>query len=384
MYGQVPSWKVTPTGLEHRLIFPSGVIFMANSKPMEPGNYLGAFYDSSGVDVCIGKSIFTNTGDTMIVYGSDSPVPPPNGISNGEPIILKVWDKNLNCVYFNANVSFSSGKGEFQAEESSVVSAIFVQTTSVKYYYDRFCFTSAEMPGITIPEISPGFNQITFVASPAGLSIDQLTGKIDLASSEKGNYIIKVVGDECVLQNTIEMSIVSEFSDDDNILSQELACNEDSLYLNVGEEYFTGGIAPFSYLIEDVYGVSTSTSQVVDLQLVKGEYILRIEDASSCYHTVSISVSTEDDCGPIPTDFIDSIDEANERNVLTPLLTGERSSIEIGCGGFKVFNRFGQLEYESDETTSWNGRNQNEIVLPTGQFVIFCGEERWGEVTIVR
>lgn len=100
-------WTVVPTGENHTIILPKNMPSDIAGTPLQTGDWIGVFYDSSGVSKCGGYAEWKIDSSTAIAaFGNDGSLPTKNGFNPGEIFKVKVWKKSVNQV-FNASVQYA-------------------------------------------------------------------------------------------------------------------------------------------------------------------------------------------------------------------------------------------------------------------------------------
>jgi hypothetical protein len=87
-----PPWSYYNTGRNHTCIIPLSSGPVVDGTPLVAGDYVGAFYDSSGVLACAGYECWTGTGNIAVaLFGDDVTTDARDGLANGEEIHWKIW-----------------------------------------------------------------------------------------------------------------------------------------------------------------------------------------------------------------------------------------------------------------------------------------------------
>ncbi|MCF8373341.1 MAG: T9SS type A sorting domain-containing protein [Bacteroidales bacterium] len=86
--GTAFNWTAPNTGANHTIFIPDAQI---NGTSLNPGDYVGVFFDQSGVLVCGGYVEWTGVsgGTAVTAWGAESGM--DNGFQDGETFIWKVW-----------------------------------------------------------------------------------------------------------------------------------------------------------------------------------------------------------------------------------------------------------------------------------------------------
>ncbi|MBN1967846.1 MAG: PKD domain-containing protein [Candidatus Delongbacteria bacterium] len=91
-----PNWEYVVTGNDHTINLNAGVICSYPGLTIEQSDYIGAFYDKSGVEQCAGyKKINIGLNNVIAVFGAES-AGVDNGFEEDERISWKLWKRNSN------------------------------------------------------------------------------------------------------------------------------------------------------------------------------------------------------------------------------------------------------------------------------------------------
>jgi hypothetical protein len=90
-----PPWKYTNTGLSHTVIVPTSANIGVDGVKLFDGDYLGVFYDSSGVLKCGGYEQWKGAdGIAVAAFGDDPTTPGKDGFAQGEIFKWKIFSGN--------------------------------------------------------------------------------------------------------------------------------------------------------------------------------------------------------------------------------------------------------------------------------------------------
>ncbi len=106
-----PGWITFPTNYTHKIIVHASPDHIVNGKPLEPGDYIGVFYDSAytgSLSSCGGFIEWTGFTDTLFAYGDDpQSTTVVEGFNVGDEFVWKIWDESEEEA-FKANVDYST------------------------------------------------------------------------------------------------------------------------------------------------------------------------------------------------------------------------------------------------------------------------------------
>jgi len=119
-----PNWYYTNTGVNHNILIPLNINPNINGSPLSNGDYIGVFYDSSGVLRCTGYSIWTGTGNIVVTAWGDDQTSGgvKEGFASGELIKWMIWRKS-DAKTFRAYATYQSG-GLFSNDSTFAVNGL--------------------------------------------------------------------------------------------------------------------------------------------------------------------------------------------------------------------------------------------------------------------
>ena len=91
-----PGWEFTVTPSSHIFSIPESAWPVINSNPIEPGDYIGVFYDDNGVQKCGGAIAWPAEGGTVLfAYGDDAITGVKDGFDYQEPIQWRLYSQSM-------------------------------------------------------------------------------------------------------------------------------------------------------------------------------------------------------------------------------------------------------------------------------------------------
>lgn len=113
---QLPySWQFIYGSSNHIYIVMETASLQINGNPIETGDYIGAFYDSSGVMKCAGYVENTGLANNIAVWADDGLTPNKDGFINGELVNWRFWDTSegeeyaVTIIAYDPSPWFSDG-----------------------------------------------------------------------------------------------------------------------------------------------------------------------------------------------------------------------------------------------------------------------------------
>jgi hypothetical protein len=108
-WGQNPDpWHVIQTGSNHTIFIKASVNPSVNGDLLQPGDFIGVFYDSAGTGklACGGYTYWSGENKFITAYGKDGSNP---GFKHGEQFLYKIWKHTTKCTIDNVTVSYATG-----------------------------------------------------------------------------------------------------------------------------------------------------------------------------------------------------------------------------------------------------------------------------------
>ncbi|GJQ64226.1 MAG: hypothetical protein SCALA702_32790 [Melioribacteraceae bacterium] len=119
-------WEFDNTGTNHTISVPSSVAPTIKGAAIQPGDLIGVFYDSSGVDACAGYSVWTGNNIPVTAWGNDNTTSEKDGFSTGEAFRWKIKDVSTGKSY-NAVATYASGDETFVSNGLTIVATLKVE-----------------------------------------------------------------------------------------------------------------------------------------------------------------------------------------------------------------------------------------------------------------
>jgi hypothetical protein len=98
-----PGWNYNITSGNHTILIPATASITIQGQAIEPGDYLGVFYDSLGTLVCGGYTIWNGNTSFLTAWASDAG---NDGFAPGENFKWKIW-KTLEEMEYNASAVYT-------------------------------------------------------------------------------------------------------------------------------------------------------------------------------------------------------------------------------------------------------------------------------------
>ncbi|MEA3444492.1 MAG: hypothetical protein U9R19_07160 [Bacteroidota bacterium] len=96
-------WTYTNTGTNHTILSPGIANITIDTTNVDPGDYIGVFYDSLGTLICAGYAEYTGSTTAVTAWGADVGL---DGFASGEEFNWKIWDASADTIY-NAYATYS-------------------------------------------------------------------------------------------------------------------------------------------------------------------------------------------------------------------------------------------------------------------------------------
>ena len=98
-------WSFTVTSGNHTIMIPTGTVTI-DGQALQPGDYIGVFYDASGVEACGGYVQYTGSATAMTAWSAQSGM--DDGFAPGESFAWKVW-RNSDQVTVDMTATYNTG-----------------------------------------------------------------------------------------------------------------------------------------------------------------------------------------------------------------------------------------------------------------------------------
>ncbi len=117
-------WNFSRTDISHVISIPVSSNPDINGIPLKPGDYVGVFYDSSGVYACAGYITWDGSANQpLTVWGDDLLTSEKEGFEQGESFLWK-FKRKSDGINFNAEAEYYFGPSIFQVNGLSGVSSL--------------------------------------------------------------------------------------------------------------------------------------------------------------------------------------------------------------------------------------------------------------------
>ncbi|MBN2480981.1 MAG: hypothetical protein JXB19_04515 [Bacteroidales bacterium] len=422
--GQTVPW-VTPSASLNAVPLIINCIPRIDGQSLSEGDFIGIFDDAGR---CFGLARWKDTADFRItVYGSDGTT---DGFNAGDPLNLKIWLSNENCILEHISQVESDNPLIFSNTATNSINILDYERINVGYPKPEYCLNEKDIR----PLLSHPVENLLFQADN-NLNIDAETGLIDPVTSAAGDYTIALNSDRCLNSNSLTLTL----NEIPPIISMPdtFICG-DALTLSVTDGYrsvqwSTGTVsqevrlteaATIWYRVTNDKGCSNSdTFQVEKISIVNVD--LRIGDAD-CYEKGRIEIRDQEIAGGRPpyTYKVTNLIDNSEVSTLTELPEGVYS-LEIindnGCalrypqnlvvrkdclndrpvfspnedglddryfisfeGSVRIFDRNGNLKRRLTGPVYFDGNDSNGTLLPMGTYLVVSEKGESITLTIIR
>ncbi len=115
--GDSPEWTIEVTNIKHSIMVLSGCEATINGNSLDNGDFIGVFYNDSGVDRCSGYLRWYDGLDRLVtIYGDLPETTNKEGFINDEKFKLKIW-KNSSSTTYEAKGKFREPGGAITATD---------------------------------------------------------------------------------------------------------------------------------------------------------------------------------------------------------------------------------------------------------------------------
>ncbi|MCF8373442.1 MAG: T9SS type A sorting domain-containing protein [Bacteroidales bacterium] len=262
-----PGWSYLNTGSNHTILIPDGVVYV-NSAPIEVGDYIGVFYDASGVLTCGGYTMWPGGGPTVVTaWGSETGV--DNGFQPGEVFTWKIWKASLN-LEFDAFATYSptppfNSQGTYATNSFSGIATLMTSNEIFPVITDVTC-SGLDDGAIDIT--------INFGTSPYSFLWSNGATTEDLINLPPGSYSVSVT-DALAVSHSLSMVV-----DEPVELETDLLVDESNAFMcgALAQAIPSGGTGLYSFIWDDPAMQTTAVAS----DLCPGTYHVIISDANGC------------------------------------------------------------------------------------------------------
>ena len=100
----LPDWNPVITSKTHHIAVPRNFSISTTNDPVERGDFLGVFYNNSGVLECGGMVQWSDQDVVLTAFGDSEEM---SGFNTNETFVWRFWDASKNEYYF-ANVTYDT------------------------------------------------------------------------------------------------------------------------------------------------------------------------------------------------------------------------------------------------------------------------------------
>ncbi len=305
-------WTVEETSHFHKVLFMSGINIFVSDFSMQQGDFIGAFYDSLGIQKCAGTLYFDNNSlenDSVVrCFGDLDSTLGKEGFAPNEPFNWKIWDSSTGneiMVFPTYTVTPDwPNQGFFVAEGHSAIGTI----TDIEHDLGISAWLSptgycnlSNSETVSLEIYSSGMISDYFFNVKYNINggpwytetiIDTLsyqdTVQVNLSTpanlGSAINYhltaVVQGINDMVSANDTFEIDIFP--------IQSTVSSIPDTMSNCVGEAgvVVSGGTAPYTYLWNDPDSQQTETA----INLCTGIFEVTITDSLNCQITETLSV----------------------------------------------------------------------------------------------
>ncbi len=168
-----PGWDFINTGNNHTILIQASTPITIDNVPIEPGDFIGVFYDSLGTPVCAGYQQYTGQVGAVAAFGEDDGL---DGFAPNEKFQWYIW-KAATQETFPATATYMTSmpnQGNYVINGMSGLASLTVETTgaqTIELVYNWNLFSTYLEP------FNPSFDTV----------VNSIVDKIILAKDFAGN-----------------------------------------------------------------------------------------------------------------------------------------------------------------------------------------------------
>jgi uncharacterized protein (TIGR02145 family) len=128
-----PEWSFQVTSINHSILIGSSINMTINNNAIQPGDYLGVFYDSLGTLVCAGYIKWMGSTTALTAWGAQSGQ--HDGFQQGEAFKWKIFDSTNGNIYTALATYLTTGfpdAGYFVTNGLSGLASLSAETVSLQ------------------------------------------------------------------------------------------------------------------------------------------------------------------------------------------------------------------------------------------------------------
>ncbi len=279
-------WTYANTGISHTILVQPAVQFSGFT--LQPGDYIGVFYDNLGTPTCGGYSQWTGGSIAITAWGDDSSTGDKDGFDNAETFSFRAYKASngvINQLLVTYNTNMPNQGIYYTNGMSELLTLSGVQLSGPTFANLSFTLTDPATPTISSTLSNYfGYNISTPSASDGSITIDSYSGLVSplifewsngqvgaqlstIDNLSSGIYYLTITGNNgCSLVDTFYIVAPPATPFVVSSVSTNISCygyNNGTVDLNI-----TGGIPPYSFIwsngetTEDIDNLSTGVYTV--------------------------------------------------------------------------------------------------------------------------
>ena len=103
-FSVLPPWTLSFSGNCHSIDIPASALLEIDGTPIEPNDFIGAFYNNNGNYQCGGYVVWSSAGSTLLAYEDDTATYILDGFLTGNEFQWKFWDASTNTEHYAAAI----------------------------------------------------------------------------------------------------------------------------------------------------------------------------------------------------------------------------------------------------------------------------------------
>jgi hypothetical protein len=334
------------------------------------------YYDSARVKKkIVASQLYNGTNELRFLLPRNTSLTGKNGFNEGDTLYLKIKDSDKNCFMDNLSLLFQNEFIQFANKTAIISDQVTGTIPSYNYSVPDLC------EGISILVAGRGTNSRSVrikynYTSTFGLNLDNTTGKVDWTGSLPGSYLVNINTTSCLANYIVPITIHKPIS----ISTDELLITNPDCGQNNGTAELSGtvvnGTPPITYVFSKAgVEILTKTPNLIN-RIEAGIYNVVVYDRNRCVTGFDFEVKCNQ--------------KEEEVTLLTPnhILSSTNpkyAEVKITCDQeITIVNRTGRIVKKLSSNAIWNGTDEHNSELPNGLYIVYCGEKRISEVTILR
>lgn len=334
------------------------------------------FFDSAGVKkILVASQLYNSAKALRFFLPRNTSLNGKNGFKAGDTLYIKIKDFARNCFLDNIRLLSQTAPILFVDKTIAFADQVTGFIPSFSYSNPNLCsdastITSGRGTGSRAIRIKYNYT------STFGLNLDNNTGIVNWTGSVPGSYLVNINTTSCLTSYIMPITIHKPIS----ISANELQITQPDCGQNNGAAELSGNILngspPFTYVFSKsgIEIPNKTENSIGDLEA--GNYDVTVFDKNRCQTGFNFEVKCNQQ--------VEDVVHLSPNHILSSA-NPKYAEVKIPCDqAIRIVNRSGRIVKNLSANSIWNGTDDTNSELPNGLYIVYCGEKKIGEVTILR